>query len=70
MAQNMLNIKTVQAFTNASLRIINAGGQVVSQQMLKGNGTVQVNIANLTAGMYYVDIINNGTRQKFQFIKR
>ena len=69
-AQNMLNIKTAQAFTNASLRIINAGGQVVSQQILKGNGTVQVNIAKLTAGMYYVDIIDKGTRQKFQFIKR
>jgi hypothetical protein len=63
-AKDILNISNVAA--NASYEIFNAAGQIVS----KGNiGTGKVAVNQLSKGVYFISVDNNGTAVKTKFIK-
>ena len=48
-----------KALNNATLRILDASGKTVHQQKASGN-KVEIDIANQVAGIYYVEITENG----------
>ncbi|MFV9549561.1 immunoglobulin-like domain-containing protein [Algibacter sp. PT7-4] len=62
--EEVLNIKTLKG-GNLSYKIINALGQVVN----KGKTTKAIVVDNLEAGMYYIEVENNGIKIMKRFIK-
>lgn len=69
-ASAVLNISSSQAFGNATLRIINSGGQVVQQQQLNGSSVQTISISKLSPGIYYAEISDGTIKEQFQFMKR
>ena len=68
-AQNVLNIQSPMLYKNAQLRISNAAGQNVLQQLLNGTGILPVKVSALTPGVYYGKIIAEDKVERFKFIK-
>ena len=67
--KNVLNIRTSGVFKNTQLRISNAAGQNVVQQLLNGTGNIAVAVSALPPGVYYGKIIADNKIERFKFIK-
>jgi len=66
--KDILSILSGRRFENAQLRILNATGQAQLQQTLNGSGSLPVNVAKLTPGLYILEIIERNrdiVRQPF-----
>ncbi len=66
--KDILSILSGRRFENAQLRILNATGQAQLQQTLNGSGSLPVNVAKLTPGLYNLEIIERNrdiVRQPF-----
>lgn len=68
-AKDILNIKTNSLYKNAELRISNAAGQNVAQQVLNGTGNFSITVSSLPVGIYYGKIISDDKLERFKFIK-
>ena len=69
-ARHVINISSSQVFSNASLVVNNASGQVVQKSTINGSGNVSINISLLLPGTYYGEINDKiSGKQKFQFVK-
>ena len=67
---DVLNITTGYNFKNATLTVRNTAGQLVKQQTVKGSGTVAIPVKGLPAGLYNVEIAEEGTIVKLMFVKQ
>jgi hypothetical protein len=67
--QDVLSVRSNVLYKNAQLRISNAAGQNVVQQVLNGAGSFTVQVASLPPGVYYGKIIGDDTPTRFKFIK-
>lgn len=70
-AENVLHISNPQVMKNATLTLMNAGGQVLHREIVNSNGNLNINISRLPAGTYYGEIKDQVTgKQQFQFVKK
>jgi trimeric autotransporter adhesin len=67
---NLINISTNYNFKNAIAKIIAANGQMVKQLIVKGNGNISLPVADLPAGVYHVQIKENGKLINLVFVKQ
>ncbi len=66
-ASNILNVSFTKNPVNASIKIINANGQVVIEKYLNEKVS-QISVENFTAGVYIIEIQNNNNISKQKLI--
>jgi Secretion system C-terminal sorting domain len=67
-ATELLNVKLPVSSRSAKLRITDAGGKLVAERNVTGL-LVQINISALASGIYYMELLQPGTREVKSFIK-
>jgi len=66
---NTLTIKSNNKLDKATLRIVNVAGKMVYQSnILKGNET-NIDVSELSKGIYIIELINNGAVERRKLIK-
>ncbi len=64
-----LNINTSYIFSNSSLKIYDAGGSMVLQKLLNGNGIISISVTELRPGIYSAKIYDKANAVEFRFVK-
>lgn len=71
-ASSIMNIETNLPVENATIRILNVNGQIFKlfKYEFINEATLSIDISELKAGMYYIEIITNSEIRTKQFIKQ
>lgn len=70
-AEDLLNLRYFAEQDRFMIQVLNVQGQILlSQQLQKGEIIYPVDIAELTAGIYFIDILDGNKRQQLRFVKQ
>lgn len=67
-ATELVNLQLPASFSAARLRLFDATGKQISQRMIQGN-RVQLHVAGLPGGIYYIELQQDNQRSVKSFIK-
>ncbi len=67
--QDVMHVKTGIAFNDAQMKIYNVQGKMMMQKIVTGNGTINVTVQGLPAGIYIAKIISTSRELQFRFVK-
>jgi type IX secretion system substrate protein len=68
-ATNELNISFEGSMNNGSVKIMNPAGQLVKEDNNVSGSTAKINVSDISAGIYFVEINNSGTIFRTRFVK-
>jgi hypothetical protein len=66
-AQNVVHLRNIGAYSN--LQILGLAGQVLYQEIIKGRHEIQIDIAGLPAGIFYIILDAEDDRTVKKFVK-
>ncbi|MBI3235507.1 MAG: lamin tail domain-containing protein [Bacteroidetes bacterium] len=69
-AQNNLQISTEQSIKNATVRIVSITGQTVLELKNISGNTFNLDLSNLSQGMYMIELNENGLTSRNKFLKQ
>jgi hypothetical protein len=59
-SEGMFSVKTIVPFNNANINIVDLTGKIVYNTTETTNNRVDLNLAHLAGGIYYLSVTNNG----------
>jgi hypothetical protein len=65
-----VNLTSGKVLDGAKLRLVNIAGQTVFQQEGVNGNSFYFNVSAQPAGIYFIEIINNGTVSRTRFVKQ
>lgn len=66
----ILNITTIEPFNNVEFSIYNAIGQLILKHNNLHGNNFSIDVSNISAGVYFINIQNGAYHQKIKFVKR
>ncbi|MBS1934041.1 MAG: T9SS type A sorting domain-containing protein, partial [Bacteroidetes bacterium] len=67
---SMLTITTDHVLNNACINLVNVSGQLVLSKTNLSSAQTTLDISRFGAGIYFIEIIENGKTSKVKIIKR
>jgi hypothetical protein len=68
-AANQLTIRSTAQFQNASIRLMNIGGRLIQQEEALNGNDFTVDVSTLSAGVYFVEVMNVNAVSRLKFVK-
>ncbi len=68
-ADNQLTIRSTEQLQKASIRLMNISGKMVQQEENLNGTDFTVNVSTLSAGIYFVEVLNANAVSRIKFVK-